>query len=271
MNRAAFCQCAAVPKEQLIVFVKARRPGEVKTRIAKTAGAAKACAVYREMVEALLQSLHSLRSIQLRFAPGDARDEIASWLRNDWQAQPQGEGDLGQRLERAFAGAFASGAERVVIIGSDCPEVEASDIRAAWKELKSHDLVLGPAVDGGYWLIGLRAPQPELFREIEWSSDQVLAATAVTRSAYPVLGVPWRGRARHGRHAGAPRMGLRVPAIALRGSDTATGETHPVIADRIYGAQTDSECCARRSRAATAARRRPHIDRARRDRTDTRR
>jgi len=164
-------------KERLIVFVKAPRPGVVKTRIARTAGAAKACAIYREMVEALLRNLHSLRTVQLRFAPDNARDEIAPWLRNGWTAEPQGEGDLGERLERAFADAFAGGSQRVVIIGSDCPEVKTADVRTAWKELKSHDLVVGPAVDGGYWLIGLRAQLPELFREIEWSSDHVLAQT----------------------------------------------------------------------------------------------
>lgn len=166
-----------MPNEQLIILLKAPRPGEVKMRIAKTTGAAKACAVYREMVEVLLRSLDSLRGVQLRFAPDDASDEMTPWLHKGWSAEAQGEGDLGQRLERAFGDAFASGAQRVVVIGSDCPEVGAEDIRAAWKELKSHDLVIGPAVDGGYWLIGLRAPQPELFREMAWSSDQVLAQT----------------------------------------------------------------------------------------------
>jgi uncharacterized protein len=80
-------------------------------------------------------------------------------------------------MQRAFEAAFGSGAERVVIIGSDCPEIGVADVRAAWKQLRSHDLVVGPAIDGGYWLIGLRAPQPKLFDEITWSSDQVLGQT----------------------------------------------------------------------------------------------
>ena len=164
-------------KEQLIVFVKAPRPGTVKTRIAQTAGAQKACAIYREMVDTVLSRLRSLRAAQLWFAPDDAGPEIVPWLREDWTARPQGGGDLGERLSRAFASAFANGSERVVIVGSDCPEVKSSDIRAAWQQLQSHDLVVGPAVDGGYWLIGLRAPQPELFRDIAWSSDQVLGQT----------------------------------------------------------------------------------------------
>ncbi len=81
------------------------------------------------------------------------------------------------RLQRAFEKAFTAGVERAVIIGSDCPDAKSSDVRAAWKELKSSDLVVGPSLDGGYWLIGLRAPRAELFRGIPWSSDQVLGQT----------------------------------------------------------------------------------------------
>lgn len=172
-----------VSKEQLIVFLKAPRPGTVKTRLAQTAGAERACAIYREMVETVLTSLGPVRQVTLCFAPDDAEDEIKPWRRAGWAAAPQGDGDLGERLHRAFASAFAAGAERVVIIGSDCPEVRSSDVRAAWQELRSFDLVAGPAADGGYWLIGLRAPQPELFRDIAWSSDQVLGQTLARAKA----------------------------------------------------------------------------------------
>jgi uncharacterized protein len=65
----------------------------------------------------------------------------------------------------------------VVIIGSDCVELASKDIRCAWRELKTHDVVVGPAMDGGYWLIGLRAPRPELFEGIHWSTDAVLGET----------------------------------------------------------------------------------------------
>ena len=164
-------------KEQLIVFLKAPRPGTVKTRIARTAGTERACCIYRELVETVLRKLNPLKEVELRFAPDDASSEIQPWLRPGWTARPQGEGDLGARLTRAFASTFANGAERVVIIGSDCPEVKTADIRTAWKELHTHDLVVGPAVDGGYWLIGLHASQADLFRDINWSSDQVLAQT----------------------------------------------------------------------------------------------
>ena len=163
--------------ERLIVFLKAPRAGTVKTRIAQTAGEQRALNIYTEMVERVLESVRDLPNVELRFAPDDARDDVQPWRREHWSAQPQGPGDLGERLQRAFADAFAGGAERVVIIGSDCPEVRAGDVRTAWKELRSHDVVVGPAIDGGYWLIGLRAPQPELFHGIPWSSEQVLGET----------------------------------------------------------------------------------------------
>jgi len=166
-----------VSKEKLIVFVKAPREGEVKTRLAATMGTKKACAAYREMVATVLRHIGALQSVELRFAPDDAGAEIQPWLQRDWIAQPQGEGDLGTRMLRAFEDSFAAGAERVVVIGSDCPEAGSADVRTAWKELKSHDVVLGPAIDGGYWLIGLRAAQPALFEGISWSGDQVLGQT----------------------------------------------------------------------------------------------
>jgi len=168
---------AVNPAEQLIVFLKAPRPGDVKTRMAETMGADRACDAYRKMVETVLGIMSVFNNVELRFAPDDAREEIAPWLREGWTAVPQGDGDLGQRMHRAFADAFARGTERVVIIGSDCIEIETKDIRSAFRELKSYDVVVGPAIDGGYWLIGLRAPRTELFQNIAWSTDAVLGQT----------------------------------------------------------------------------------------------
>lgn len=171
------CNSLRVSKERLIIFVKAPRLGTVKTRIAQTVGPQRALSIYRELVETVLEGVRTVPNVQLQFSPDDALGDVQPWLRENWTARVQGDGDLGERMHRAFTDAFTSGAERVVIIGSDAPEVRTADIRAAWKELKSHDLVVGPAIDGGYWLIGLRAPQPELFREISWSSEQVLGQT----------------------------------------------------------------------------------------------
>jgi len=163
--------------ERLIIFAKAPKAGQVKTRLAKTIGANAATAAYQRLVESLLSNLSAIAGVILRFAPDDCAAEIQAWLRPGWQAQPQGEGDLGCRLQRAFSDHFASGAKRVVIIGSDCPAVQCEDIRQAWKALETHDVALGPASDGGYWLIGLREPRPQLFEGIDWGTDSVLAQT----------------------------------------------------------------------------------------------
>jgi|ERR1043166_2196247 rSAM/selenodomain-associated transferase 1 len=163
--------------QRLIIFVKAPRPGEVKTRLAKDLGPEAACLAYRDLVETVVENLSSLHGVELRFTPHDGFAEVQPWLRKGWSAHPQGEGDLGARLESAFAQHFADGAERAVIIGSDCPEVLSADIEAAWSWLQTHDLVLGPATDGGYWLIGVREAQPLLWKDIAWGTGQVLEQT----------------------------------------------------------------------------------------------
>jgi len=163
--------------EKLIVFLKAPRPGQVKMRLAATLGAAAACAAYRRLVETLLRQIATLKNVELRFTPDDAESEIKPWMQEHWQLAEQGAGDLGRRLDQAFQSAFRNGSGRVVIIGSDCPEVTAADIESAYAALLSHDVVVGPAVDGGYWLIGLRAAQPALFIDMPWSTSLLLRET----------------------------------------------------------------------------------------------
>lgn len=163
--------------QHLIIFVKAPRPGMVKTRLAATLGDGPAADAYRRITRTLLDHLESLANVELRYAPDDALAEIRPWLRAGWSARQQGPGDLGRRLVEAFADAFNRGADRSVIIGSDCPWIEPSDIENAWSHLNSFDVVLGPATDGGYWLIGLHKPQPEIFDGIQWSTESVLRQT----------------------------------------------------------------------------------------------
>jgi uncharacterized protein len=173
---------------KLIVFAKAPRPGGVKTRLAETLGEPAAHAAYQQLLDTVLQQMTPLKNVELRFTPDDAESEVRPWLRKGWEMTGQGNGDLGARLDRAFQSAFANGAARVVIIGSDCPEVTPADIEAAWAALFSQDVVLGPAVDGGYWLIGLRGAQPGLFAGIPWSTGAVLQET-IKRSLAAALTV----------------------------------------------------------------------------------
>jgi rSAM/selenodomain-associated transferase 1 len=164
-------------KQQVIIFVKAPRPGAVKTRLAQAIGAEQACIAYQSLVRAVLGNLRACDAVELRFAPDDALPEIVPWLQPAWVAKPQGDGDLGGRLARAFQDAFGSGAERVVVIGSDCPEVTMEDLAAAFHALDRADVVLGPAEDGGYWLIGLKQFARSLFDRISWSTARVLEQT----------------------------------------------------------------------------------------------
>ena len=167
-----------MPAEKVIVFCKAPRPGFVKTRVAARLGPDVACSAYRELVESVLSRIAQIEWVQLRHTPDDSRGEIARWKRRPtWELQPQGAGDLGARLVRAFREEFEAGTDRVVIIGTDSPEVLEADIREALHALRRKDLVVGPALDGGYWLIGLSEAHPSLFAGIDWSTPAVLEQT----------------------------------------------------------------------------------------------
>jgi len=171
-------------RDLLIIFVKAPRAGHVKTRIAEAIGPQPACDAYLTLVAILIGNLRTLPNVQVRYSPDDAYLEIPQWVQPTWTTAPQGDGDLGERLKAGFRAGFASGAERVVIIGSDSPDVTREDIESAWEALSNRDAVIGPAEDGGYWLIGLRSEQPSLFENIPWSSSKVFEATiARTRAA----------------------------------------------------------------------------------------
>jgi rSAM/selenodomain-associated transferase 1 len=134
-------------------------------------------------VERLLKNLANVAEVELRISPDDAGEEIANWVKPWWRVTKQGEGDLTERLRLSFAEAFQRGDEHVLVIGSDCPEVSEADICEGLEALKESDLVLGPATDGGYWLVGLREPRPELFEGIPWSSEKVLEKTLAIAAA----------------------------------------------------------------------------------------
>jgi hypothetical protein len=167
-----------MPAEKLIVFCKAPRPGLVKTRLVPALGAQGACDVYRELVEQVVSRVAQVDSVQLRHTPDDARLEVSRWKRQPaWECHPQGPGDLGERMSAAFESELGTGTDRVVVIGTDTPEILESDIREAFNALRRDDLVIGPSEDGGYWLIGLSEPCPGLFTDMPWGTSEVLGRT----------------------------------------------------------------------------------------------
>ncbi len=173
-------------KQRLIVYAKRPFPGYAKTRLGADIGVEQAAGVYARLLYAYLLDL-------LRAAVPDTRVELSLASPADVPffaaAFPelvvcaQVEGGLGQRMAASFAQAFAAGAESVVLTGSDVPGLNAQIARAAFRALESAPVVIGPASDGGYYLIGMRAPGARLFEGIEWSSARVLAQTEALAEA----------------------------------------------------------------------------------------
>ena len=162
-----------MPEPLIIVFLKAPRPGAVKTRLAQSIGPEAACQAYIEMCRSVLETLRDFNRVQIRFTPDDAHQEIQQLLQPGWNIAPQGNGNLGDRMERAFQETVGP----AILIGTDCPAIEASDVDKALSALDSHPIVIGPARDGGYWLIGMREYNANLFRGINWSTQTVFEET----------------------------------------------------------------------------------------------
>lgn len=172
----------------LVAMLKAPRVGLVKTRLARELGTIAAVDIYRRLVEHQLQAVPDTWRVEIHFSPADAADEMRAWLGAAPTYFSQSGEDLGTRLMAASASAFARGAPAVVIIGGDCPALDCGTLQAAASGLQRADVVLGPADDGGYYLIGLRCPQPYLFAEVPWSTAGVFAATMARVSA---AGLSW--------------------------------------------------------------------------------
>ncbi len=162
---------------RLLIFLKAPRAGTVKTRLALEVGEQEALRIYRWLVERQLAAVPAGWPVEIRFTPDEAKTEMQSWLGPGRAYRAQGGGDLGARLARGFHEARSEGGWGAIAIGGDCPELDRSTLEAAARELATVDVVLGPAVDGGYYLIGLKRNQPQLFEGIAWSSATVLDAT----------------------------------------------------------------------------------------------
>jgi uncharacterized protein len=167
--------------ERLIVFTRYPEAGKTKTRLIPALGADGAAQLQRQMTEHTIAQVRQLAnqqllSIDIRYGGGD-RLSMQHWLGTDLSYQPQSNGDLGARMANAFEFAFADQCNRVVTIGTDCPDLDASKLAQAFEALYQHDLVLGPATDGGYYLIGLRRFVPELFVGVAWGTDTVFEQT----------------------------------------------------------------------------------------------
>lgn len=174
----------------ILVFVRAPVAGRVKTRLAAEIGADAALHVYRRLAEhtaAQAKALGKDVASRVHFTPANAENDVRNWLGGGVGYLPQEGGDLGERMGAAFAAAFAAGHRRVVIVGSDLPGLTAGLLRDAFHRLDSHPVVLGPARDGGYYLLGMTTLVPEIFRDIPWSTGAVLDATLQRLAALGIV------------------------------------------------------------------------------------
>lgn len=178
-------------RKKLILFMRYPEPGRTKTRLIPALGAEGAANLQRQMTEyavRLAQELFVRRKVcvEIRYEGGDLT-AMQNWLGAELDFRPQGSGDLGARMQWAFDAAFAEDFDQVIVIGTDCPDLTAEILATAFAALKRHELVLGPAQDGGYYLMGWNRPLVPLLQGIAWGTDTVLATTLVKAAE---IGVP---------------------------------------------------------------------------------
>jgi len=173
-------------KERLIVFTRYPEPGTTKTRLIPVLGSKGAADFQRKMTEWTLIRVKGFsttreRVIEICYEGGN-KSLMRNWLGPDFIYRPQGSGDIGIRMKQSFEDAFRAGADTAVIIGTDIPELSRAIIENAFNDLTQKEMVLGPAKDGGYYLIGLKRNSPapavrELFTAIQWKAGNVLEQT----------------------------------------------------------------------------------------------
>jgi rSAM/selenodomain-associated transferase 1 len=182
MRRAMESVMETAPEKLLLVVVaKAPVAGKVKTRLIPHFTAEEAADLYRCFLEDRITALKSLKGVDLAIAytPADAQDMFTSFGRDEFSLFAQRGKGLGERLSRIFEEKLADVYEAVSIIDSDSPDLPVSTVQESFKRLMSNqtDVVLGPCYDGGYYLVGMCKPHSQLFDNVPWSTERVLANT----------------------------------------------------------------------------------------------
>lgn len=163
-------------KNHLIIFVKNAELGKVKTRLASTIGDENALRIYQVLLEHVFQITLPVNADKNIYY-SDFIENIDQFNELIYNKHVQVGDDLGERMYNAIRRSSGEWAEHIVLIGSDCFELNSGIIEEAFKALKSHDFVLGPAEDGGYYLIGMNNPEKSVFENKEWSTSDVLLDT----------------------------------------------------------------------------------------------
>lgn len=164
--------------EKLIIFIKNPRLGLVKTRLAESIGNEQALTIYKKLIAKTLKESDLLNCKKdIWFSDSDKVNEEIFVTRKSYALKVQKGSNLGERMKYAFQECFQDGFKKVVIIGSDCPELKSSVIKKAFEQLDTYDVVLGPAKDGGYYLLGMNSLYPKIFTGVNWSTSSVLNQT----------------------------------------------------------------------------------------------
>jgi rSAM/selenodomain-associated transferase 2/rSAM/selenodomain-associated transferase 1 len=166
--------------DRFIIFCRYPVPGRTKTRLISALGPTGAADLHRRLTEKTLKTIRTLASLykiglEIRFE-GGSWSKMQRWLGSELILVQQGPGDLGERMRAAFFDAFQSGCHRVILTGTDIPEMKPEHLSKALDALTTKDLVLGPSSDGGYWLMGQKRPL-DIFHGIRWGTGKVLAQT----------------------------------------------------------------------------------------------
>jgi rSAM/selenodomain-associated transferase 2/rSAM/selenodomain-associated transferase 1 len=213
--------------DRVVIFGRYPVPGETKTRLGPEVGPVAAADLQRQFFEKTLKTSRifaSERHIGVEVCvDGGRASKVRRWLGTGLIFSQQRPGDLGLRMHEAFRSAFQGGCQRVVLLGTDIPELEVSHLRQAFDALGGKDLVLGPSKDGGYWLMGLKRPV-DLFQGICWGSAKVLEQTldlAKAKGLKVALLGPLRDmdtvedlrKWRPGRMDHGPYMSVIIPAL----------------------------------------------------------
>jgi len=164
-------------RNKLGLFVRVPVPGSVKTRLVPPLSPEAASKLYLAFLQDFTARLQQSRLRPTVFIAGGGAGDLGGWLPGGWPVVEQRGETLGERLASAFEHLLEPAGTRAVVIGSDSPDLPLVHIKRAFRLLKHRDAVLGPALDGGYYLIGLRRPVPSLFEGVAWGTDAVFNQT----------------------------------------------------------------------------------------------
>ncbi|MGB0895890.1 MAG: TIGR04282 family arsenosugar biosynthesis glycosyltransferase [Flavobacteriaceae bacterium] len=163
-------------KQLLIIFTRNPELGKCKTRLAKSIGHENALAIYKLLLEHTAQVTQQLNCDKAVYYSVKVRTNDI-WDNAIYQKHQQNGHDLGERMQNAFRTSFSKGYDKVIIVGSDLYDLKPQHIQEAFMQLDHNDVVIGPAEDGGYYLLGMKKLHPKLFKHKNWGTDTVRAAT----------------------------------------------------------------------------------------------